>query len=49
MYWKGPLLVSTSSVWPHGSKGTKTLSDPRTFCAQDLGFEYGALTEDHAE
>ena len=25
--WKGPLLVSTSSVWLHDSKGTKTLSD----------------------
>ena len=31
--WKGPLLVSTSPVWLHGSKGTKTLSDVRTFRA----------------
>ena len=47
--WKGPLLDSTSSVWLHGSKGTMTFSGRRTFRAQDLGFEYGASTEDHAE
>ena len=46
---KAPLLVSTSSVWLHGSKGTETPSDRRTFRAQDLEFEYGAPTEDHAE
>ena len=44
--WKGPLLASTSSVWLHGSKGTKTLSGRRKFRAQDLGFFYAAPTID---
>ena len=26
-FWKGPLLVSSSPVWLHGFKGTKTPSD----------------------
>ena len=47
--WKGPLLISSSLVWLHGPKGTETLSDRRTFRAQDLGFEYGAPTEDNAK
>ena len=47
--WKDPLLVSTSSVWLHGPKGTVTPSDHRTFRAQDPGFEYGARTADGAE
>ena len=47
--WKGPLIVSTSSVWLNGSKGTKTLSDCRAFRAQDLGFEYSAPTKDYAD
>ena len=47
--WKGPLTVSTSSVWLRGSKGTKTLSDRRTFRAYDLGFQHGAPTEGSVE
>ena len=35
------LHVSISSVWLDGSKGTRTLSDRRTFRAQDLGFLHG--------
>ena len=46
---KGPLLVSTSSVWLHGSKGTENLNDRRTFRSPDLGFEYSAPTADHTE
>ena len=42
--WKDPLLASFSSVWLHGSKGTRTLSDRRTFRAQDLGSFHGAPT-----
>ena len=41
---RGPLLVETSSVWAVGSNGTKTLEDPRTFRAQDLGQRHGAPT-----
>ena len=36
-------------MWPLGSKGSQTLSDRRTFRAQDLGFEHGAPTTDHAK
>ena len=36
-------------MWLHGSKGTRTLSDRRTFRAQELGFEYDARTEDYAD
>jgi len=46
---KGPLLTSTSSVWHHGTKGTKTFSDRRSFRAQDPGFEHGAPTAGGAE
>ena len=48
-WWKAPLVVSTTPVWLRGSKVTETLSDRRTLRAQDLGFEYGAPTEDDAE
>ena len=37
------------SVWLDGSKGTETLSDRRTFRAQDLGQWHDAPTEDYAE
>ena len=47
--WKGQLIISTSPLWLHGFKGTKILSNRRTFRAQDLGFEYVAPTEDGAE
>ena len=47
--WKGPLLVRTSSVWVHGSKGTGTLKDRRMFRAQDLGQRHDAPTTDDDE
>ena len=48
--WIGPLLVRTSSVWVYGSKGTKTLSDRRTFHAHDLGsFHAAPATDDDEE
>ena len=46
--WKGPLHVSTSSVWLDGPKG-RTLSDRRAFHAQDLGFLHGAPDDDGGE
>jgi len=46
---KGPLLVSTSSTWLHGSKSSQAPYDRRTFCAQDPGFEHGAPTAHGAE
>ena len=47
--WKGPLLFRTSSVWVHGSKGTRTLKDRRMFRAQDLGQRHDAPTTDDDE
>ena len=44
--WRSLLLISTSPVWLHGSKGTKTLNDRRSVRAQDFGFEHGAPTAD---
>ena len=44
--WKGPLVVRTSSVWIHGSEGTRTLKGPRTFRAQDLGQRHNVVDEE---